>query len=462
MRVPLAVRLENVFVSYVAYVWTALWPARLAVYYPLPASFPPWKPIAAAVALVVATVAVVRSSRPYLVTGWLWYLGTLVPVIGFVQIGGRALADRYTYVPFIGLFIMMAWGIPELAARWHVRPRLVAGAAATAVVACAVTTWIQVGYWRDSVALFRHALAVAPDNFVAHANLGVALQEQGDIEGAAAHLEASFATNPDGDATFNLANVRLAQQRLPEAVALYEESLRLEPDRVKTLYKLANALGQLGRTDDAIGRYREALRLDPGDVDVRNNLGITLLRAGRLDDAGAELEAALRRAPNDPDVHRNLGALYAQREDWTRAVAEYETAHRALPDDAGLIEDLSFALVSAGRAAEAGRLLEDAVARLPGATRLVGALAWLRATSKDARLRDGAEAMRLAERACTAERTPDCLDTLAAAYAEAGRFADALDAVRAALEDADTSEEFRDELRERQALYESGKPYRAP
>jgi len=322
--------------------------------------------------------------------------------------------------------------------------------------------WILVALVIVPLAVYDRVTGYDFVTYVAHANLGVALQEQGDLEGAAAHLEASFAINPDADAAFNLANVRLAQQRLPESVALYEESLRLEPGRVKTLYNLANALGQLGRTDDAIGRYREALRLDPGDVDVRNNLGITLLRAGRLDDAGAELEAAVRLAPNDPDVHRNLGTLHAQRDEWTRAVAEYETAHRALPDDAGLVEDLSLALVSAGQAAEAGRLLEDAVARLPGATRLVGALAWLRATSKDARLRDGAEAVRLAERACMAERTPDCLDTLAAAYAEAGRFADALDALRAALKDADTSEEFRDELRERQALYESGKPYRAP
>jgi len=206
--------------------------------------------------------------------------------------------------------------------------------------------WILVALVIVPLAVYGRVTGYDFVTYVAHANLGVALQEQGDLEGAAAHLEASFAINPDADAAFNLANVRLAQQRLPEAVALYE--------------------------------------------------------------------------------------------------------------------DLSFALVSAGRAAEAGRLLEDAVARFPGATRLVGALAWLRATSKDAGARDGAKAVRLAERACTAERTPDCLDTLAAAYAEAGRFADALDAVRAALEDAETSEEFRDELRERQALYESGKPYRAP
>jgi tetratricopeptide (TPR) repeat protein len=451
-----------VLISYVAYVRMAIWPARLAVYYPLAASLPPWKPIAAAVVLVVVTVAVVMSSRPYLIAGWLWYLGTLVPVIGFVQIGGRALADRYTYVPFIGLFMMVAWGIADLRSRWSLRPQLVGAAAATALVACAVTTWIQVGYWRDSATLFRHALAVAPDNFVAQANLGLALQEQGDLEAASAHLEASFALNPDADAAFNLANVRLAQQRLPEAVALYEQTLRLEPRRAKALYNLANTFDQLGQSEDAVRSYREALRIDPADVDARNNLGITLLRAGRLDEAGAEFEAALRLAPNDSVVHRNLGALYAQRQDWTRAVTEYETARRALPNDVVLIDDLSMALVSTERAGDAARLLEDAVERLPDATRLVGALAWLRAPSKDARARDGAEAVRLAERACTMERSADCLDTLAAAYAEVGRFADAVGAVRAALADADATPEFRDELRERAALYESGKPYRAP
>src|SRR5262249_13021881 len=231
-----------------------------------------------------------------------------------------------------------------------------------------------------------------------------------------------------------LANLRLAQQRLPEAVTLYEQSLRLEPRRVKTLYNLAGTLAQLGRVDEAVGRYREGLRIDPRDVDGQNNPGITLLGADRLEEAEAVLETARRLAPDDPVVHRNLGALHARRQEWTEAVSEYEAARRVLPDDVELIDALSTALVSAGRPRDAARLLEDAVARRPDATGLLGTLAWLRATSNDPGSRDGAEAVRLAERACAAERTPDCLDTLAAAYAEAGRFADALTTIRAALE----------------------------
>src|SRR5205814_20505 len=147
------------------------------VYYPLPPSRPMWQPIVAVLALVVATSAVLRSSRPYLVTGWLWYLVTLVPVVGFVQVGGRALADRYTYVPYIGLFVMAAWGIEELVARWKLRPLLVGAGAVAVLVAYAAVTWAQLGYWRDSITLFRHALAVTTDSFVAEANLGVALQD---------------------------------------------------------------------------------------------------------------------------------------------------------------------------------------------------------------------------------------------------------------------------------------------
>jgi len=461
VRIPLLLRIANAFVAYVTYVGMAIWPTRLAVYYPLPASLPTWQPIAAALALVVATAVVVRSARPYLVTGWLWYLVTLLPVIGFVQIGGRALADRYTYVPYIGLFVMAAWGIAELAERWKARATVVPVGAGAALAAYAVVAWVQLGFWQDSVTLFRHALAVTADNFVAEANLGVALQDAGDLDGASVHLEASYALNPDGDAAFNLGNVRFAQGRLPEAVALYEEALQEDPRRVKTLYNLANALRERGDPDGAVQRYREALGLDPTDVDVRNNLGITLLNAGRLDEAGTELDAARNLAPDDKTVHRNLAVLAMRREDWNRAVAEYQIVHQTM-DDPDLIDELVTALESAGRPAEAAATLEHALARSPDEPRFLGGLAWLWATSKDDSIRDGPNAVVLAERACAADRTPDCLDTLAAAYAEAGRFDDAVRTVRAAMEHADATPEFRDEVRARAALYEAGRPYRVP
>jgi len=461
LHIPLALRIANAFVAYVTYVAMAIWPVRLAVYYPLPASLPTWQPIAAALALVAATAVVLRSARPYLVTGWLWYLVTLLPVIGFVQIGARAFADRYTYVPYIGLFVMAAWGLAELAERWKARTSLVGAGAVTALTAYAVVAWTQLGYWQDSVTLFRHALAVTADNFVAEANLGVALLDADEPDAASPHLEASYALNQDGNAAYNLGNARFAQGRLPESATLYEEALRDDPRRLKALYNLANVLRQRADTEGAIQRYREALRLDPKDVDVRNNLGITLLEAGRLDEAGVELGAARDLAPDDKTVHRNLAVLAARREDWNRAVAEYQIVHQT-EDDPDLIDELVTALENGGRPAEAAATLETALARSPDEPRYLGGLAWLWATSKDDAVRDGPNAVVIAESACAVERTPDCLDTLAAAYAEAGRFDDAVRTVRAAMEHKDATPEFRDEVRERAALYEAGRPYRAP
>jgi Flp pilus assembly protein TadD len=252
----------------------------------------------------------------YLGVGWLWYVVTLLPVIGLVQVGLQSRADRYTYVPLIGIFIMIAWGVPDLLAR----PRagaparrlgrsvrwLLAAASCAAIVALMACSWIQVGHWRDGVTLFEHALAVTPENEVAHGNLGVALFEQGRIDDALSHYYAALRINPeDPDAHQNLAIALKGLGRIDEAIDHAREAVRLAPNAT-THTALGTVLMQKGSAEEAASEFLEALRFDPFDSDARNNLGVLLARAGRFDEAISHFEEVLRIAPGDKPARRNL------------------------------------------------------------------------------------------------------------------------------------------------------------
>jgi tetratricopeptide (TPR) repeat protein len=215
-----------------------------------------------------------RRRTPYLLVGWLWYLGTLVPVIGLVQVGQQAAADRYTYIPLIGLFIALAWGLADIVERWpQLRKVAVAGAMA-AVLASVVFTWLQVRHWKDSIALWGHALQVAADNPVARNNLGLAhLEEKGSAATAEEHLRAAIA---------------------------------LRPGYVRAFTNLGMALDRQGKTEEAIGWYRQALEIEPDLPVTRNNLGIALAKRGRLEEAIEQLTEAVRLAPGYSDARRNL------------------------------------------------------------------------------------------------------------------------------------------------------------
>jgi tetratricopeptide (TPR) repeat protein len=271
-EVPLGVRCANALVSYVAYLGMALWPAHLAPFYPHPGgALPWWQPAAAAVLLagITALAAATAWRRPYLLVGWLWYVGTLVPVIGLVQVGDQTRADRYTYVPLVGLFLAAAWGLADLAAH---RPALrwpVIAAAVLGLAACFVCTVRQVGYWHDSQALWAHALRVTADNYVAENNLGLALLQDGRPEEAEGHFRAAVrfkATYARGYANLGLALDE--QGKLAEAAACYSRALEIRPDLAATHNNLGIVLGKLGRGDEAIAQLTEAVRLDPESAEA--------------------------------------------------------------------------------------------------------------------------------------------------------------------------------------------------
>jgi tetratricopeptide (TPR) repeat protein len=373
---PLPLRIENAALSSVAYLFQWFWPARMAVFYPYPASIPLWRAAAAALAIAAISIAALRSvrRRPYLTVGWFWYLIVLAPVIGLVQVGAQAHADRYTYMPTIGISIVLAWGAAEFLTREpHARPALIALAAASCAAAAAVT-WVQLGFWRDSRTLFQHAVEVTANNYLAHHNLGVALAEMPDGTNLAiAQFQAALEIKPNYlRAHTDLGSAYAKLGRYSEAMAEYRSALALDPDLAIPHHNLANTYFQLGMWNEAISEYQTALRLDPEYTGARNglaeaeyNLGLALAKAGRQSDAAAHLEAALRARPEYPEAHNNLGVVLSQ--DPARindAIGHFEAALRLDPNYADAHVNLGVALSQLP-----GRI-PDAIAQLEAAERI--------------------------------------------------------------------------------------------
>jgi tetratricopeptide (TPR) repeat protein len=372
---PLVLRLENGLVSSVLYVVKMFWPERLAVFYPYPSEVPAWQAAAAALALAAISILVLRSARkrPYLAVGWFWYVVMLAPVVGLVQVGAQARADRYMYLPMIGLTIMLAWGGVDLATRVPRAKAAVAALAAAACAGCAVLTWVQIGYWRDSRILFQHALDVTDRNYLAQHNLGVALAETPDtLSQAIPHFEAALRIEPDSVRAHTDLGSALAKLpgRLPDAMAEYRTALGIDPDLAIPHNNLGSALAQSGRWNEAIAEYQAALRIEPAYTDARHNLaeaeynlGLELAKTGgQAEEAIAHLEAALRARADYPEAHNNLGVLLSQMPGRTEeAVAQFQSALQLDPNYADAHVNLALALESMpGRRAEAISHLETA------------------------------------------------------------------------------------------------------
>lgn len=310
---PPAVRVWNAVTSYARYAWKAFWPSDLAVFYPHPASLgrgiPPGEVVVAGAFLVAVTFACIRlfRRRPYLLAGWMWYLGTLVPVIGLVQVGGQAMADRYTYIPLVGLFLMAAWGTWDLLAGIR-QGRAVYAAGWVAIVLClCAASYAQAGYWRDSVTLFTRTLQVTKDNWLIHNNLGNAFLGRGRPYDAIPHLLTSLRMKPgNAMARVNLGNAYRKTGRTEEGEAQYWEALRLDPRNVTAKINVAVVFAEKGRIDEAIAQLREVRRAAPGHWEAHYNLGILLRATGREEEAVAMLREAARLNPQDERIRLQL------------------------------------------------------------------------------------------------------------------------------------------------------------
>jgi tetratricopeptide (TPR) repeat protein len=367
-QLPVLARINNAVVSYVGYIWQMLWPVKLAVFYPHPENrLPLWEIILSVLLLLGITAAAIalRKQRPYFVTGWLWYLGMLVPVIGLVQVGWQGRADRYTYLPQVGLYILLTWAVADLTARWRRQRTVLSAAAILTIAVLSWRAWVQTSYWRDSEALFTHALAVTSNNDVAQTNLGIVLLRKG---------------------------------KLDEAISLLQAAVNLRPENAPAHDNLAKAFLQKGQVADAMVHYHKLLEIQPENIEAHNVWGTVLIQQRRIREAIEQWREALAIQPENGNAMSNL--------------------------------------------------------------------AWVFATSPDDSLRDGAQAVQLAEQALhiSGGKIPIIFRTLAAAYAENGRFSEAIQTAQRGIELANSQGNpgLASELQGSIALYQVARPLRDP
>ena len=398
-HVPIMTRIGNSVISCAFYLWQMLWPSNLTPYYPLrPDDIVLSKVLCSFFLLTAISVLVFVCRRHrYLVTGWFWYVVMLAPVIGILQVGYQAHADRYTYLPQIGLSLALAWGARDLCASWQ-QGRLVLGVLAAAIVTLlALAARTQAGYWKDSESLWSYTLSRTSNNAMAELNLGEAVHKKGRVDEAIAHLT---------------------------------KAVEIQPGNFTNHASLGISLLTKGRRDEALFHLRASLALNPNQAPIHSSLGVALLEAGQPEESVAHLRKALEIDPNDGDAHYNLGNTLMQMKQGREAVTEYEQAVKINPKD----------------------------------TQALNNLAWILATWPDALIRDGTKAVHFAERAeaLTERRSPVISATLAAAYAEAGRFDDAVKTGQHALQLAATEGNISraDSIRAQIELYQSGAAFR--
>jgi Flp pilus assembly protein TadD len=314
-------RISNAFVSYLKYMLKALWPADLAFFYPHPLHTLSLWPIAGSfLALAAISLGVIRLKKdhPYLLVGWLWYLVTLGPVIGLIQVGEQAMADRYAYVPFIGLFIIAAWGIPDLLSHRPYRKTALALTAGLVLSTSAILTFSYLDYWKNSVSLFKRALNVTSGNYVAHFHLGNALAREGRTDEAIHEFRRALEIKPDHAPSHCHLGIALTRKgEWDEAIAHYSKALKINPRDAEVYYSLGNAFNMQGRLDEASSHYAQALRLDPNNARAHNNLGFVLLRRGEPDKALNHFREALRIDPGDKKARHNLAIALGEMEKQT-------------------------------------------------------------------------------------------------------------------------------------------------
>jgi tetratricopeptide (TPR) repeat protein len=534
-KFSLPLRAGNALVSYVAYLSQMFRPSGLAVLYPFTAAGVGVSEVVLSLVLlagITTGVFILGRHRPFFLTGWLWYLIMLVPVIGIVQVGYQARADRYTYLPQIGLYLLLTWAAAELCAGWRHR-RVVLGGGAT-VILMALIFWArtQTSYWRNGELLWTHTLACTSGNYIAHNNLGNVLLKMDKVDEAIVQYQKSLKIKSDyAEACYNLGGALVQKDKVDEAIVQYQKALQIRPDCAEAHNNLGNALVQKGKADEAIAQcqkaldikpdfaeayinlgmallqqghvdeamaqYQKALEIKPDYADAHNDLGMALLQKGNVDEAMVHFQKVLQISPDNAKAHNNLGSALLQKGDVdeaivhfqkalaikpdsmeahvnlgsaliqkgsvNEAIAQYQQALQIKPDNVEACYNLGNVLLQKGRVDEAIVCFQKSLQIKPDSVEVLNNLAWLLATCPDAHIRDGVQAVKYGERACELTHTNVTIlvGTLAAAYAEAGRFDDAITTAQkaCALASAAGEQDLLEKNQKLLELYRAHQPY---
>jgi Flp pilus assembly protein TadD len=363
------IRLANASISYIRYILKMIWPMRLAMFYPHPGrDVSVLYAVLSAILLLVVTILILlfRKGHRYLITGWFWYIGTLVPVIGIVQVGNHAMADRYSYITLTGLFIIVAWGLPELLGKLHYRKAALWTLSLVVLFALALCAHIQNRHWKNSITLCEHALKVTDNNYKAHFCITLMLIEQGRLDEAIQHCEEAIRINPKCYEAYNNLGVALCKAgRMDEAIQCYEGLLELRPDYAITHGNLGAILVSEGRYNEAIEHCRIALET-MDTIPMRKFLGYSLFKLGRFKEAAAEYRKILSAAPNDPNALNDLGGALARSGEFDEAISLCNKALQIKPEHVDAHLNLGFALIGKGQFAEAAKEYEEALLIQPG------------------------------------------------------------------------------------------------
>jgi tetratricopeptide (TPR) repeat protein len=366
--VPLGARAGNALISYCRYVGKTFWPTDLAVYYPHPGYWPLGKVVLAG-GLLLGLSALLWTERRrarFPLMGWLWFLGVLAPVIGLVQVGEQAMADRYTYLPSLGVLILLVWGVCELTRRWRYQVPGLSVAGGAALGLCLALTGLQIDYWQDGETLFRHALKVTENNYPANNNLSAAFYQKGQIDEAIRQYQEAIRLKPDQADSHNGLGAALAKKgQTDEAIRQFKEAIRLSPGHADAHNNLGFALASRGQTDEAIRLYKEALRFQPEHADAHNNLGIALFSKGQLEEAISQMQEALRLKPDYAEAHYNLGVALDMKGQTDEAIRQYQETLRLKPDDPEAHYNLGLALGVKGQIDQAISHFREAIRLKP-------------------------------------------------------------------------------------------------
>jgi protein O-mannosyl-transferase len=541
---PLAYRIANTFLSYARYIGKMFWPQNLAVFYPLDiVSIPLWQIVLCVLLLLVISIFAVRFGRKqrYLPVGWFWFIGTLIPVIGLVQSGAQSHADRYTYISYIGLFIVIAWGLPEFLSKWRYRKIALGIAAAIVLTALGVCAYRQAGYWKNSSTLFTHALEATQNNPIAHGclgndlrdhgksalaieqykkalqitpydwiilhNLGCLMGIKGDSEGAAEYFRQAIQIKPDfADSYSSLGFIMRKKNSVKQAIEYFRMAIKLKPDFADAYSNLGLAMQAQGNYDEAIKNLSCAAQLQPNEIKPRNDLANALILSGKINEAIEQLRRIINIRPDTaaslnslalliaahPEIkgrdaneavrlarraceltnYRNAGFLqtlamaYSSAARFSEAANTAEAVLKIDPNLASVNKVLEVALLSGGHFKKAVVHMKRYLEIEPNDTGTKNNLAWILATSPDPNIRNPSDAIRLAQEACNAVKfkDPTALDTLAAAYASKGRFADAVAAARTAINLAGDANQpqLKNTIQNHLGFYMQGKSYIDP